>query len=507
MAQDKDTGKAAASTSAEVETQAPEESSYLSQVVKATEDLISEEDAKTLMQGLINEVDGETITWDKSVTQSISKWIDRIDQEISSQLATIMHTGEFQKLEGSWRGFHHLVFSSETSSQLKIKVLNATQRELAKDLENAIEFDQSKLYKKIYEAEFGSPGGEPYGALIGDFEFTKHPEDIEFLGKLSELASAAFCPFISAASPKLLNLPSSFTSLPRPRDLAKVFDGPEYVQWRALRESEDARFVSLTLPRSLARLPYGKGTKKVDEFGFEEVSLSKDGKVVQVPHDQYCWMNTAYVLGAKLSEAFSKTGWCTAIRGAENGGRVSGLPAHLVLTDDGDHEVKCPTEIGITDRREKELSDLGFLSLCHYKNTDYAVFFGSQSIQKPKSYGPKNSAATANAAISARLPYIMATSRIAHYLKVIARDKIGSFMEPEDCQEFLNNWIADYICADEKPTAEMKARFPLAEAKIEVREIEGKPGSYHAIAWLRPWLQMEELTTSLRLVAEIPERS
>jgi type VI secretion system protein ImpC len=259
------------------------------------------------------------------------------------------------------------------------------------------------------------------------------------------------------------------------------------------------------MPRVLSRLPYGANTKPVEEFDYEEVVLDKHGKAKVVPHDQYCWMNAAYVLGARLTDAFAKYGFCTAIRGAEGGGKVEGLPAHVFTSDDGDLDLKCPTEIAITDRREAELSKLGFLPLCHYKNTDYSVFFGAQTTQKSKKYDRPE--ATANAAISARLPYIMATSRFAHYLKVIARDKIGSFMEVEDCQDWLERWIANYVSADAKPSAEAKARYPLREAKIEVKEIPGAPGSYNAIAWLRPWLQMEELTTSLRMVARIPKLS
>jgi type VI secretion system protein ImpC len=259
------------------------------------------------------------------------------------------------------------------------------------------------------------------------------------------------------------------------------------------------------MPRVLSRLPYGKATKPVDEFDYEEVALDENGKPKKLPHEHFAWMSSAYVLGARLTDAFAKSGWCTAIRGVENGGKVEGLPAFVFTSDDGDPDLQCPSEIGITDRREAELSKLGFLPLCHFKNTDYSVFFGAQTAQKPKTYGPKEPNATANAAISARLPYIMATSRIAHYLKVIARDKIGAFMEASDCKDWLTRWISDYICADSKPSAEMKAKYPLAEARIDVQEIPGKPGSYQAIAWLRPWLQMEELTTSLRMVAKIPQ--
>jgi len=454
-----------------------------------------------LIRSLVEESLKGTVAFDKSITKTINQAISSIDATMSLQLAAIMHNADFQKLEGSWRGMHHLVMNSETGAQLKIRVMNISKRELFKDLDKAVEFDQSQIFKKIYEAEFGSPGGEPYGALIGDYEFSNHPEDVDLLGKMSQISAAGFCPFVSAASPKLLGM-DSFSELSKPRDLEKIFLDETYTKWRSFRDSDDARFVVLTMPRSLSRLPYGKNTKVVDEFDFEEVELDGKGESKPVPHDNYAWMNAAYVLGGRLTDAFAKTGWCTAIRGAENGGKVEGLPAHVFQSDDGDKALKCPTEIAITDRREAELSKLGFLPLCHYKNTDYAVFFGAQTAQKAKKYDRPE--ATANAAISARLPYIMASSRIAHFLKVIARDKIGSFMERQDCEEWLKRWIANYVSSDPHPSDDVKARYPLAEAEIKVEEIPGAPGSYNAVAWLRPWLQLEELTTSLRMVAKIP---
>lgn len=454
-----------------------------------------------LIRSLVEESLKGTVAFDKSITKTINQAISSIDATMSLQLAAIMHNADFQKLEGSWRGMHHLVMNSETGAQLKIRVMNISKRELFKDLDKAVEFDQSQIFKKIYEAEFGSPGGEPYGALIGDYEFSNHPEDVDLLGKMSQISAAGFCPFVSAASPKLLGM-DSFSELSKPRDLEKIFLDETYTKWRSFRDSDDARFVVLTMPRSLSRLPYGKNTKVVDEFDFEEVELDEKGDSKPVPHDNYAWMNAAYVLGGRLTDAFAKTGWCTAIRGAENGGKVEGLPAHVFQSDDGDKALKCPTEIAITDRREAELSKLGFLPLCHYKNTDYAVFFGAQTAQKAKKYDRPE--ATANAAISARLPYIMASSRIAHFLKVIARDKIGSFTERQDCEEWLKRWIANYVSSDPHPSDAVKARYPLAEAEIKVEEIPGAPGSYNAVAWLRPWLQLEELTTSLRMVAKIP---
>ena len=475
------------------------ELSFLDQAIAATKQTDPDRTAE-LLRTLTQEALAGTVTYSKNLAQTINAAITAIDGKLSAQLNAIMHHEDFQKLEGTWRGLNHLVMNSETGTSLKIRVLNCTKKELYKSLTKASEFDQSVIFKKIYETEFGSPGGEPYGALIGDYEFTNHPEDVELLSQVSQVAAAAFAPFISAASPKLFGF-DEYTELSKPRDLEKIFDSVEYAKWRSFRDSEDSRFVTLTLPRTLARLPYGSQTKPVEAFDYEESPV--DGGIARgMGHDEYCWMNSAYVLGARLTDAFAQHGWCTAIRGAEGGGKVESLPSHVFVSDDGDTDQQCPTEIGITDRREAELSKLGFLPLCHYKGTDYAVFFGAQTTQKPKKYDRPE--ATANAAISARLPYIMATSRFAHYLKIMGRDKVGSFMEASDCEAWLNRWIINYVNGNPDAGQEMKAKYPLAEAKVEVREIPGKPGAYNAVAWLRPWLQMEELTTSLRMVARIP---
>ncbi len=472
-----------------------EDASLLEQAIgatKQTERSRSEELLRTLSEQALKGV----VTWDRNLTVTLNKAIQDIDVAMSRQLSAILHNEKLQKLEGSWRGLHHLVMNSETGSSLKIKVFNASKREVYKDLDKAVEFDQSQTFKKLYENEFGTPGGEPYGALVGDYEFSGHPEDIDMLTNMSQVAAGAFCPFISAADPKLFGF-GDWTELAKPRDLEKIFDSAEYAKWRSFRESDDARFVNLVMPRTLSRLPYGEATKPIDSFNFEEFEGSGEPA-----HDDFTWMNASYVMGAKLTEAFAKHGWCTAIRGVEGGGKVEGLPTYNFVSDDGDVDMKCPTEVGITDRREAELSQLGFLPLCHFKNTDYSVFFGAQSVQKSKVYD--EAAATENAAISARLPYMMATSRVAHYLKVMGRDKIGSFMEAKEAEEWLNRWILNYVNGNPNSGAEMKAKYPLAEARIEVREVPGQPGVYNAVAWMRPWLQMEELTTSLRMVARIP---
>jgi type VI secretion system protein ImpC len=486
---------------AAVETAVTEESTnLLEQAIGATRQT-KREDAQDLLNNLTEQVLKGTVTWDRNLTKTISSAVDAIDEAISKQLAAVMHNEKFQKLEGSWRGLNHLVMNSETSATLKIRMLNLSKKELFKDLDKAVEFDQSQTFKKVYEEEFGIAGGEPFGAMIGDFEFTNHPEDIDLLGNMSNVAAAGFCPFISSAGPEFFGF-DDFTELSKPRDLGQIFESQEYIKWRSFRDSDDSRFVTLTMPRVLSRLPYGEQTKPVEAFNYEEFPLDGSGMSVAVEHDDYCWMNAAYVMGTTLTKAFAENSWCTAIRGAEGGGKVEGLPSHIFKSDDGDTDQKCPTEIGITDRREAELSNEGFLPLCHYKNTDYSVFFGAQTSQSPLIYDDPD--ATANASISARLPYIMATARIAHYLKVMARDKIGSFMEAKDAERWLNKWISNYTNSNPEASAEMKAKYPLAEARVEVRENPGAPGSYSAIAYLRPWLQMEELTTSLRMVANIP---
>jgi type VI secretion system protein ImpC len=490
------TGQAAAATTTT-------EVNLLDQVVAATKQTAPDR-AQELVKTLVEEALAGTVTFDRNLSRTFDRAIAAIDQKLSAQLNAIVHNPRFLQLEGSWRGLHHLVMNSETGTSLKIRVLNAPKRELTRDLTRAVEFDQSQLFKKIYENEFGTPGGEPYGALIGDYEWTAHPDDVETLRLISNVAAGAFAPFISGCGAGMFGF-GDWTELSKPRDLAKIFETQEYAKWRSFRDSEDSRFVNLVLPRAIARLPYGAATKPIDEFAYEEAPYDAAGVAKPMDHQHYCWMNAAYVMGARLTDTFAQTGFCVAIRGAEGGGKVQNLPNHVFISDDGDMDAKCPSEIGITDRREFELSNLGFLPLCHYKNTDYAVFFGAQSCQKPKKYDRPE--ATSNAAISARLPYIMASSRFAHYLKVMARDKIGSFMEASDVERWLNRWINNYVNTNENAGQEMKARFPLREARVEVREIPGRPGSYNAIAYLRPWLQMEELTTSMRMVARIPQKA
>ncbi|MDT8273412.1 MAG: type VI secretion system contractile sheath large subunit, partial [Desulfomonilia bacterium] len=409
-------------------------------------------------------------------------------------LNEVMHHSDFQKLEGSWRGLNYLVNQSETGESLKIRVMNIAKNDLLKDMEKASEFDQSTLFKKIYEEEFGMFGGASYGALVGDYEFSNHPQDLSLLEKMSQVAAAAHAPFIAAASPKMFNL-DTFEELGTPRDLAKIFSSADYAKWKSFRETEDSRYVSLALPHVLMRLPYGRDNVPVETFDFEEDVSGTD-------NSKYLWGNAAYALGTRLTDAFAKYRWCAAIRGVEGGGLVQGLPVHTFKTDEGDVALKCPTEIAITDRREKELADLGFVPLVHCKGTDYAAFFSTQTANKPKLYD--SDSANANARLSSQLQYILATSRFAHYLKSMMRDKIGSFMSRSQAEDFLNRWVAQYILLDDNASQEAKASHPLREARIDVSEIPGKAGAYRAVAFLKPHYQLDELTVSLRLVAELP---
>lgn len=461
--------------------------------IKAPDELAR---TKELVQEFVRQIVAPNAAIGKDAERTINMWIHQIDKLLSAQLNEIMHTEEFQRLEASWRGLQYLVQQSETGTSLKIRMLNVSKKDLVRDLERASEFDQSALFKKVYEDEFGMFGGAPYGALIGDYEFGNHPQDLALLERISNVAASAHAPFFSAAAPALFGM-DSFSELSKPRDLAKIFDTVEYAKWKSFRQTEDSRYVGLTMPHTLMRLPYGQKTIPVEEFDFEE---DVDG----TDHKKYLWGNAAYSFGTRLTEAYSKYGWLAAIRGVEGGGLVQGLPTHTFSTDDGEVALKCPTEIAITDRREKELSDLGFIPLVHCKGTDYAAFFAAQSCQRPAVYDTDE--ANANARLSTMLQYILCTSRFAHYLKAMARDKIGAFMERDECERWLNRWINNYTLGNpETAGPDAKAKRPLREAKVTVRDVKGKPGCYEAVAHLRPHLQLDELSVSMRLVAQLPE--
>jgi type VI secretion system protein ImpC len=470
--------------------------SLLDQVIQATrpQDSREAERNKTYFKQFLESVvqPGQVIS--KDVEANIKHWIGEIDKKLTAQLNEVMHNPDFQKLEGTWRGLHYLVHQSETGTQLKIRVMNAKKNEIQKDLERATEFDQSQTFKKIYEEEYGVLGGTPYGLLVGDYEFGRGPEDVNLLKMMSNVAAASHAPFVTNASPKMFGW-DRFTQLRDPRDLAKIFESVEYASFNSFRESEDSRYVALCMPRVLGRLPYGKEFKRVEEFDFEE---SVDG----TNHDKYLWMGAAWAYAARITDAFAKDGWFARIRGVEGGGKVEGLPVHTFPTDDGDVAMKCPTEIAITDRREFELSNLGFLPLVHAKGKDYAVFMGAQSAQKPKQYF--DPAANANAELSSKFNLILNTSRFAHYLKVMARDKIGSMMELSDITHYLNSWIGNYVINPNGASERQKAERPLADARVDVREVAGKPGAYEAVAYMRPHYQLERLDVSMRLVASVP---
>jgi type VI secretion system protein ImpC len=477
------------------------EDSLLDQIIeqsKVAKSNVEHDRAKDLISELVHQVMQGTVVMSENLSATIDARLAELDQLISNQVSAVMHAPEFQKLESSWTGLHYLMKNTSTGTNLKIKVLNATKKELVKDFQTALDFDQSAMFKKIYEEEFGTFGGSPFGALIGDFEINRQPEDMYFIEQMSHIAAASHAPFISAASPELFGL-ESYSELGKPRDLSKIFDTVEYAKWKSFREGEDSRYVGLTLPRFLGRLPFNpKDGTTVEGFNFVEDVDGSD-------HSKYLWCNAAYAFGTKLTKAFEYFGWCAAIRGVEGGGLVEDLPTHTFKTDEGEVSLKCPTEIAITDRREKELSDLGFISLVHCKNTDYAAFFGAQSAQKAKKYD--SDTANSSAVLSAQLQYIFAVSRIAHYMKAMMRDKIGSFAAASNVEDYLNRWLTQYVLLDDNASQEAKAQFPLREASVQVSEVPGRPGVYRAVSFLRPHFQLDELSVSLRLVAELPQSS
>jgi type VI secretion system protein ImpC len=487
----------AAAVAAGAKTTETSEQGLLDQIVaqgRFARDASAQERGRDMVKEFVSQVLEGHMTLTRDAEASIQARIAQIDRLISLQLNEIMHYPAFQKLEGTWRGIKYLIDQSETSEMLKIKVLNVSKRDLLRDLQRAPEFDQSALWKKVYEEEFGVFGGAPFATLVGDYEFGRGPDDIELLERVSQVASAAHAPFLSSAGSELLNL-SSYTQLGAPRDIGKIFDSTEYARWKGFRQTDDSRYVALTLPHVLMRVPYGKDNKQIEAFDYEEGVDGSD-------HSKYLWGNAAYALGARITNSFARHGWCAAIRGVEGGGLVDALPSHTFRTDEGDVALKCPTEVAITDRREKELADQGLVPLVHCKGTDYAAFFSVQTANRPKLYDKE--AANANARLSAQLPYILAMSRFAHYLKAMMRDKIGSFMSRQECEKFLNQWIMNYVCADDNASQAAKAKLPLREAAIQVSEIAGKPGAYRAVAFLKPHFQLDELSVSLRLVADLP---
>ena len=454
------------------------------------------EAVQSAVQTLAAEALGQTALISDDAVKTIESMVAEIDLKLSEQINLIMHHEDFQKVEGTWRGLSYLINNTETDENLKIRVLNLSKKDFGKTIKKfkGTAWDQSPLFKKMYEDEYGTPGGEPYGCLVGDYNFDHTPQNVEILKGMAEIAAAAHAPFISAADPGLMNM-ETWQELGNPRDLTKIFQTAEYAPWRSLRDSEDSKYIGLTMPRFLSRLPYGAKTDPVEEFDFEEDSEGAD-------HSKYCWSNAAYAMAVNINRAFKLYGWCSQIRGAESGGMVEGLPCHTFPTDDGGVDTKCPTEIAITDRREAELAQNGLMPLSHWKNTDYAVFVGAQSLHNPAEFDDPD--ATANANLGARLPYLFAICRFAHYLKCIVRDKIGSFQERADVEKWLNEWITNYVTTDPTASEDVKARYPLSAAEVVVEDIEGNPGYYSAKFFLRPHYQLEGLTVSLRLVSKLP---
>jgi type VI secretion system protein ImpC len=449
------------------------------------------------VQTLAQQALAQTQLIGKDTVKSIEDMIAAIDKKLSEQINLILHEADFQKLEGAWRGLHYLVNNTETDEMLKIRVMNISKQDLGKTLKRykGTSWDQSPLFKRMYEEEFGQFGGEPFGCLVGDYHFDQSAPDVELLGEMAKIAAASHAPFIAGASPNVMQM-DSWQELANPRDLTKIFSTPEYAAWRSLRESDDAKYIGLAMPRFLSRLPYGARTNPVEAFNFEEDTGSAD-------HGKYTWANAAYAMATNINRSFKEYGWCSRIRGIESGGAVQNLPTHSFPTDDGGVDMKCPTEIAISDRREAELAKSGFMPLVHRKNSDFAAFIGAQSLQKPAEYDDPD--ATANANLAARLPYLFATCRFAHYLKCIVRDKIGSFKEREEVQRWLQEWILQYVDGDPAHSSEStKARKPLAAAEVVVEEIEGNPGYYSSKFFLRPHYQLEGLTVSLRLVSKLP---
>ncbi len=459
------------------------------------------DEAKSAVQNavltLAQQALADTTLISSDVVKSIEAMIAEIDKKLSAQVNEILHHPEFQQLEGSWRGLHHLISNTETDEMLKIRVMNISKLDLGKTLKRykGAAWDQSPIFKKVYEEEFGQFGGEPFGCIVGDYYFDHSPMDVELLGEMAKISSSAFAPFISAAAPELMQM-NSWQELANPRDITKIFTTPEYAGWRSLRESEDSRFIGLAMPRFLARLPYGSKTNPVEAFDFEEDTGNAD-------HNKYTWANSAYAMAVNINRSFKLYGWCARIRGVESGGAVEGLPTHTFPTDDGGVDMKCPTEIAITDRREAELAKNGFMPLLHRKNSDVAAFIGAQSLNKPAEYDDPD--ATANAAIAARLQYMFACARFSHFLKCMVRDKVGSFKEKDDMAKWLNSWIMNYVDGDPANSSETtKAQKPLAAAEVVVEEIPGAPGYYSSKFFLRPHYQLEGLTVSLRLVSKLP---
>ena len=418
------------------------------------------------------------------------------DQRICAELNAIIHHPEFIALESAWRGLYYLVKNTPPSENIKIRVFNISKKLLFRTLKKfrGSSWDQSPIFRKLYEDEYGTAGGEPLGVIIGDYYFNHLAPDMELLRGIAQIAAATHSPFISGADPSIMNL-ESWRQLANPRDIASIFMTPQYTLWRSFRDSEDSRYVALTLPRILARVPYGPDSNQVRGFAFSEETEKED-------QDTQVWINAAYAMGININRAFDRYGWCARIRGVRSGGIVNNLPVYANDTGDSRTSMRLPVEIAIPEHREEDLSCNGFLTLCFCKNSSYAVFPGGQTVNKPRVYD--NPAASANAQLSARLPYIFAVSRFAHYIKCIVRDKLGSFKSREDMIKWLSDWSSEYVTSDPNADEEVKARYPLAEARVVIEEREDRIGYYDVKFYLHPHYQLEGLTTTLCLSTRVP---
>jgi type VI secretion system protein ImpC len=432
-----------------------------------------------------------------SPRRMVESLIGELDRMLAAQLNLVLHHPDLQQIEATWRGLRFLLASAGGDENLKIRVLDIGKRELGRTLKKfrGTAWDQSPIFRRIYEEEFGQFGGRPYGVLIGDYSFDHRPEDVQLLADIAMIAAAAHVPFIAAASPAVMQM-ESWAELANPRDLTRIFQTPEYAAWRSLRESEDSRYIGLCLPRVLGRLPYGTRTTPVEGFDFDEDTEGPDAS-------KYLWISAAYAMGANIARAFTLYGWCVRIRGVDSGGIVEDLPAYNFPTADGAVDMRCVTEVALSERREAELAQNGFIPLVHRKNTEFAAFISAQSLQKPIVY--EDPAATANASLSARLPYLFASCRFAHYLKCMVRDKIGSSLGKEELTLWLQAWLRRYIDGSpQRSTEEWKAAHPLVEGRVMMEEREDTPGMYEARFFLRPHYQLEGLTATLRLVSRMP---
>ena len=480
------------------EEQTAEAPSLLDEIVTATK-LKPKDEAYSLAKKGVEALIAQLVEPGRKVEKvskaTVDEMIAEIDKKLSLQVDAILHHPEFQKLESSWRSLNFLVDKTDFRENIRLELLNVSKEDLLEDFEDAPEVTKSGLYKTVYTAEYGQFGGKPYGNIIADYEFGPGPQDIKLLQHVASVASMAHAPFIAAAGPEFFGL-EDFNGLPNVKDLKSTFEGPQYIKWNSFRESEDSRYVSLTLPRFLLRLPYGPDTKPVKTFNYEED--------VSASHEDYLWGNTAFAFATRITDSFAKYRWCTNIIGPLGGGAVEDLPIHQ-FESMGAIQTKIPTEVLVSDRREFELAEEGFISLAMRKGSDNACFFSANSVQKPKSFGisPEGKEAELNYKLGTEMPYMFVANRLAHYLKVIQRENIGSWKERTDLDRELNAWIRQYIADQDNPSAETRSRRPLRQAQITVEDVEGEPGWYRVGLKVRPHFKYMGAYFTLSLVGKL----